>query len=77
MQIIRDACEKNIRYFEFGHGEGEYKRFWSNHNLDVKWVVAGHGLVGNIMLSFYRLAWFLAGQKRILSFYQRIRALKK
>jgi CelD/BcsL family acetyltransferase involved in cellulose biosynthesis len=76
MQIIRDACDKNVRYFEFGHGEGGYKRFWSNQSSNVLWVIAGRGLIGNIMILCYKLAWFLAGQKRILSLYQRIRDKK-
>ena len=76
MQIIRDACENGIRYFDFGHGEGEYKRFWSNHNYNVQWVVAGRGPAGRIIILCYQLAWLLAGQKRFLSLFQRIRKLK-
>ena len=77
MQIIRDACEQNIKYFDFEHGEGEYKRFWANHTNKVLWVVAGRGLAGNIIILYYRLAWFLAGQKRLWSLYQRIKAAGK
>jgi CelD/BcsL family acetyltransferase involved in cellulose biosynthesis len=72
MQIIRDACERNIKYFEFGQGEAEYKRFWSNHKSNVLWVVAGCGFIGIITILFYRLAWLLAGQKYLLSLYKRI-----
>ena len=77
MQILRDTCERNIKYFDFGHGDAEYKRFWSNYSRDVDWVVAGHGLVGIVMVLGYKLMWFLAGQKKLFSFYQRIKALKK
>ena len=77
MQIIKDACDKNIKYIDFGHGEGDYKKFWSNYSRDMNWVIAGHGLAGNLMILCYKLMWFIAGQKKILSFYQRIKSLKK
>jgi CelD/BcsL family acetyltransferase involved in cellulose biosynthesis len=73
MQIIRDACQKNIRFFDFGHGDAEYKRFWSNKTHNVSWVIAGRGLPGYVVILCYRIAWWLAGQKRIFQFYRRLR----
>lgn len=73
MQIIREVCEKKIRYFEFGHGEGEYKKFWSNNTHKVLWVIAGRGILGNIAVYGYQIAWRLAGWKLFKSLYKKIR----
>lgn len=73
MNIIRDSCNDNIRYLDFGHGDAEYKRFWANQSHDVQWVIAGRGIIGNIVIIGYMLAWKLARQKNLLSLYKRIR----
>ena len=73
MQIIRDSCKENLRCFDFGQGDAEYKRFWANQAHSVSWVIAGRGFVGNIVIFCYRIAWRLAGQKFLLSLYKRIR----
>jgi CelD/BcsL family acetyltransferase involved in cellulose biosynthesis len=72
-QVIQDACGQNIRFFDFEHGEGEYKKFWANQTHSVLWVVAGRGLAGNIAVLVYRAVWWFAGQKTLFKFYRRIR----
>jgi CelD/BcsL family acetyltransferase involved in cellulose biosynthesis len=77
MQIIRDACNENIQLFDFEHGEAEYKRFWANKTHNVFWVVAGRGFPGRIVILCYRIAWWLAGQKKLFQFYRRLKNYKK
>jgi CelD/BcsL family acetyltransferase involved in cellulose biosynthesis len=73
MWIIRDACEQKITYFDFEHGEGQYKRFWANQTNNVLWVVAAKGFLGSIIILCYRITWKLAQQKFLRSLYKRIR----
>jgi CelD/BcsL family acetyltransferase involved in cellulose biosynthesis len=77
MQIIRDACNEKIQFFDFEHGEAEYKRFWANKTHNVFWVVTGRGLQGRIVILCYRIAWWLAGQKKLFQFYRRLKNYKK
>ncbi len=77
MQIIRDACKNNIRFFDFGHGDAEYKRFWANKTHNVFWVVAGRGFPGRIVILCYRIAWWLAGHRKLFQFYRRLKNYKK
>jgi len=77
MQTIRDACNENIRFFDFGHGDAEYKRFWSNKTQSVHWVVAGRDLPGYAVILYYRIAWWLAGQKKLFQLYNRLKKYKK
>ena len=77
MQVIRDVCNEDIQLFDFEHGEAEYKRFWANKTHNVLWVVAGRGLPGRIVILFYRIAWWLAGQRKLFQFYRRLKNYKK
>lgn len=77
MQIIRDACNENIQFFDFEHGEAEYKRFWANKTHKVLWVVMGRGLPGHIVILCYRIAWWLAGHRKLFQFYRRLKNYKK
>lgn len=77
MQIIRDACDKNIQFFDFGHGDADYKRFWANNTQSVSWIVAGRVIPGRIAVLCYRIAWWLAGQKKLFQYYRRLKNYKK
>lgn len=77
MHIIRDACKEGILFFDFEHGDADYKRFWANKAHSVFWVVAGRGLTGHITILCYRIAWRLAGQKKLFQFYRRLRKFQK
>jgi CelD/BcsL family acetyltransferase involved in cellulose biosynthesis len=77
MQSIRDACKEGVRFFDFGHGDAEYKRFWANKTQSVDWVVAGRGLPGHAVILCYRIAWWLAGQKKLFQFYRRLKNYRK
>ena len=72
MQVIRDACEEHIESFNLGLGDSEWKRFWATGNHGLERIVAGRGLLGYIVVLFYRISWFLAERKCLLSLYQRI-----
>lgn len=45
-RIIAAACAEGVQEFNFGQGDGEYKRFWSNREYSTDRVVAGRGVRG-------------------------------
>jgi len=67
---IRDACENGVFKFDFGHGDGEYKRFWATDRDDVNRAVVGRGLRGHLIVFCYGLIWWLAKQKWLLETYR-------
>lgn len=73
MQVIRHACESDIEYFDFGQGDGEYKRFWATNSHDVKRAAAGRGLRGYVFVLWCGLTWRLAKQRWIRAQYHWLR----
>lgn len=57
---IRDACERGIRTFDFGHADAVYKRFWATDSHDVLRVVAGRGPRGLLSALRSILVWRLS-----------------
>jgi CelD/BcsL family acetyltransferase involved in cellulose biosynthesis len=58
--IIRDACAARVRTFDFGHGDAEYKRFWSSGAHHVDRVALGRGARGAAYVAACAAAWRLA-----------------
>ena len=73
MQIIRDACNQNIQFFNFGHGDAEYKRFWSTDTQYVEWIIAGRSFQGHLVVLCYSMIWWLAEQKQLFLLYRHLR----
>jgi CelD/BcsL family acetyltransferase involved in cellulose biosynthesis len=70
---VRDACAAGAQSFDFGQGDGEYKRFWATDAHDVHRVVAGRGLGGTVVVLFRRAAWRLARVDWIKARYRAVR----
>jgi CelD/BcsL family acetyltransferase involved in cellulose biosynthesis len=70
---IRDACAMGVVRYDFGHGDAEYKRFWSTGGHEVHRVVAGRGLLGWPVLVATKLAWRLAKVAWIRAAYRAVR----
>ena len=50
MHVIREACERGISWFDFGHGRAEYKDFWATETYAVKWALVGRGMRGRLVM---------------------------
>lgn len=70
--LVRDACSKGLLSFDFGHGEGWYKRFWANERHAVYRAVAGRGLIGRLLAVFYFVVCRLSRIKWLHSFYRHL-----
>jgi CelD/BcsL family acetyltransferase involved in cellulose biosynthesis len=73
MQIICDACNNGFLSFNFGHGDGEYKRFWATDIHYVNRAAVGCGLRGRLVVLCLGFAWWLAKHERIRIQYRRVR----
>jgi CelD/BcsL family acetyltransferase involved in cellulose biosynthesis len=75
MHAIRDACSTGILSMDISHGEADYKRFWAEACHGVDRVVAGRGLGGYLIATFFYVAIKISKIKWLKSFYRRIRRL--
>ncbi len=71
--VIDDTCRDDISWFDFSHGDAEYKRFWSTDEHSVYRAVAGRGVLGRILCNRYYLVWQLKRIKWMRSFYYRLK----
>lgn len=75
--LVRDGCSKGFLSFDFGHGDAEYKRFWSNEHHSVYRVVVGQGIMGRSIAICYYVVWRLSGIKWLRRIYHRLKKLLK
>jgi CelD/BcsL family acetyltransferase involved in cellulose biosynthesis len=73
MQVIRDACNDGFLSFDFGHGDGEYKRFWATNKFEVNRAAVGRGLRGSLIVFYYGFIWWLAKHKWLLEKYRQLK----
>ena len=77
---IQDACKEGMLSFDFGHGDAEYKKFWSTDNYCIDRSIIGKGFQGRLLVLFYSTLWWLRKCKRLHRVYSKIRrfvALKR
>jgi CelD/BcsL family acetyltransferase involved in cellulose biosynthesis len=77
---IQDACEEGILSFDFGHGDAEYKQFWSTDNYYIDRAIVGMGFIGHLLVLFYSTLWWLRRCERLHRIYSHLRrwaALKR
>lgn len=72
-RTIRDACGEGITVYDFGHGDGEYKRFWSTDSHDVIRVILGRGFRARLVAAAYGLVWSLASNPRLKAYMRKVR----
>jgi CelD/BcsL family acetyltransferase involved in cellulose biosynthesis len=75
MHAIRDACSSGILSLDIGHGEADYKRFWAEDSYKVNRVVAGYGIRGHLIATYYYIIWRIAKIEWFHSSYRRIRRI--
>ena len=75
MHTVHDACSSDILSMDIGHGEADYKRFWADDCYKVYRVVAGYGIRGHLIATYYYLIWRLAEIEWFHSSYRRIRKI--
>ena len=73
MCTIRKAFEEGITLFDFGHGDGEFKRRWANECHYVHRVVVSRGLAGRLISVCYFVVWRLTKIKWLRSLYHHIK----
>lgn len=73
MQVVRDACAEDIQWFDFIHGEADYKRFWATDCYHVDRVVVGRGFLGRSIAMSYYVTWLLARIEFLKLFYRKVR----
>lgn len=73
MHTIRDACNNGILSMDIGHGEADYKRFWTKTSYKVNRVATGRGFWGRLIVTYYYLLWRLAEINCLRSSFRRIR----
>jgi CelD/BcsL family acetyltransferase involved in cellulose biosynthesis len=72
-QVIRDACESGLRYFDFLHGDADYKRYWANDRHDVARVALGCGARGRLVTQALATTWRLRRNRHLRAGYRRLR----
>ncbi len=77
MQVIRDACTTQMKSIDFGFGNSAWKRFWATENHVVERIIVGRGVLGYLAVVCYSAIWWIAENKRIFSFYYRLRKWHK
>lgn len=75
MHTIRDACSNDILSMDIGHGKADYKSFWAEDSYKVNRVVAGYGIRGYLIATYYYITWRFAEIEWIHSSYRRIRRI--
>jgi CelD/BcsL family acetyltransferase involved in cellulose biosynthesis len=75
MQVVRDACNDGIVFFDFLHGDAAYKRFWATNTSRIDRIVLGRGYRGHLIAMSYYLTWYLARVNCLRSFYHHIRRI--
>ena len=75
MHTIRDACSNGVLSMDIGHGEADYKSFWAEDSYKVDRVVAGYGIRGRLIATYYYITWRLAQIELFHSIYRRIRKI--
>jgi CelD/BcsL family acetyltransferase involved in cellulose biosynthesis len=71
--VIEDACGDGIVWFDFSHGDAEYKRFWSTDAHRVCRVAAGRGILGRILCVWYCILWRLLEVQWVRMSYRRLK----
>jgi len=75
MQVIRDACNEGLVFFDFLHGDAEYKRFWATNTSKVDRIIVGRGYRGLLIVMSYYFTWRLAKIKFLRSSYRRMKSI--
>jgi len=75
MHTIRDACNNGVLSMDIGHGEADYKSFWAEDSYKVNRVVAGYGIRGRLIATYYYITWRIAEIEWFHSFYRRMRRI--
>ena len=76
MYVIRQACQMDFKHFDFGQGEGEYKRFWATGHNDVFRVAAGRGVSGRFFVEICSALWKLPKVKFLRILFRTARKLR-
>jgi len=73
MRVIRNACDNGVLYFDFGHSDAEYKRFWGTDSKYVSRIAAGQGFMGRAGVICLWFAWWLAKHEWLRKQYRRVK----
>jgi CelD/BcsL family acetyltransferase involved in cellulose biosynthesis len=63
--VLEACCASGVEEFDFGQGEAEYKRFWSNDEHHVERAFVGRGPLGALAARGLAAAWEVARQPRV------------
>lgn len=74
MSVIEDACNDGCREFDFGHGDGDYKKFWGTDQYEVFRFFAGHGFRGRLAARLVDQAWSIADIGTVKRTFRKVRS---